>query len=46
MKAETPGSVMRPICTPFQPHLTGDTISNYLSIDRDCYAGQIISLTE
>ena len=24
-----------PICTPFQPHLPGDTISNYLSIDRD-----------
>ena len=32
--------------TPFQPHLPGDAISKCLSINRDYYASQIISLTE
>ena len=35
-----------PICTPFQLHLPGDTISNYSSINQDYYAGQIISSIE
>jgi len=35
-----------PICTHFQLHLPGDTISNCSSIDKDYYAGQNISSIE